>query len=236
MRTEDLVARLDWADLGRQLDEEGHALLPGLLDERQVRELAALCDAPGVGRKVSLASQDLGDGEQFHFPAAPPALVADLRAGFYRQLLPIAHRWNDTLGLAQRYPDTLEACMARQREAGQTRAQSHLSRLNAGGYAALRQYNDGEWVFPLQLVALLSAPGEDFTGGEFVMTEQRPRMQSRPMVLPLRQGDAAVIAVAQRPHQGAKGPYRVQLRHAISRVRSGQRLGLELVFHDARPA
>ena len=229
------IARLDWADIGLQLNQEGYAILPRLLSESQVRDLAALGDSTSIDRRVSLASEDLGRGDQFFFSDALPPLIADLRTCFYKQLAPVANRWNGTLGVSHRYPDTLDAFLVQNREAGQSRSQSNLSRLREGDYAALYQRGDGERVFPLQLVALLSAPGKDFTGGEFVMTEQRPRMQSRPMVLPLCKGDMAIISVAQRPHKGTKGHYRANLKHAISRVRGGERIGLELVLHDARP-
>ena len=135
--------------------------------------------------------------------------------------------------MSECYPDTLDAFLVQNRQARQVRPQSSLSRLREGDYQPLHQRSDGRRVFPLQLAALLSEPDKDFSGGEFVMTEQRPRMQSRPIVLPLRKGDLAIITVAQRPHKGTKGYYRVNLRHAISRVRSGERIGLDLVLHDA---
>ena len=234
MKTEEVIARLDWADIGMQLDQEGYAVLPGLLSESQARDLAAPRDSASIDRRVSLASEDLGRGDQFYFSDALPPLIADLRTCFYRHLAPVANRWNETLGVSHRYPGALDTFLVQNREAGQTRAQSNLSRLREGDYVAPHQRGDGEQVFPLQLVALLSAPGKDFRGGEFVMTEQRPRMQSRPMVLPLCKGDMAIISVAQRPHKGTKGHYRVNLKHAISRVRGGERIGLELVLHDAR--
>jgi hypothetical protein len=233
MKTEEVIARLDWAGIGMQLDQEGYASLPGLLGESQVRDLAALGDSAGMDEKVSLASEVVGRGELRYFSKAPSPLIADLRTRFYRHLAPVANRWNEALGLSHRYPDTLDMFLIQNRGAGQTRSQSNLSRLREGDYEALHQRSDGEQIFPLQLVALLSAPGKDFTGGEFVMTEQRPRMQSRPMVLPLHRGDMAIISVAKRPHKGTKGYYRVNLKHAISRVRSGERVGLELMLHDA---
>jgi hypothetical protein len=234
MKTEEVIARLDWAGIGMQLDQEGYAILPRLLSESQVRDLVAPRDSASIDQGVSLASEDLGRGELFYFSQPLPSLVADLRTCFYKHLAPVANRWNDVLDVTHRYPSALGTFLAQNRKAGQTRPQSNVSRLREGDYAALHQRSDGEQVFPLQLVALLSAPGKDFTGGEFVLTEQRPRMQSRPMVLPLRQGDMAIISVARRPHRGTKGYYRVNLKHAISRVRSGERIGLELVLHDAR--
>jgi hypothetical protein len=187
------IAGLDDAALERELDHEGCAIVPGLLDAHHV---------------LDLASSGNGSGP----------LVAQLRASFHRWLVPLANRWNARLGVAHRYADTLDACPA----------PALLSRLREGEYQPLHQHTGGDPVFPLQLVALLSEPGIDFTGGEFVMTEQRPRMQSRPLVLPLRKGDVAVIAVARRPHRGANGWYGVNMKHAISRVRSGERIGLEI--------
>jgi hypothetical protein len=233
MKTEEVIARLDWVRIGMELDQEGYASLPGLLGESQVRDLAALGDSAAMNEKVSLASQDVGRGELRYFSEALSPLIADLRRCFYRHLAPVANRWNEALGLSHRYPNTLDVFLNQNRRAGQTRSQSNLSRLREGDYEALHQRSEGEQIFPLQLVALLSAPGKDFIGGEFVMTEQRPRMQSRPMVLPLHRGDIAIISVAKRPHKGTKGYYRVNLKHAISRVRSGERVGLELMLHDA---
>ena len=197
-------------------------------------ELAALRTSAGIDRETALASEDLGRGHLSYLSEALPLLLEDLRALFYRHLALVANRWSDVLGESHRYPEALGAFLAQTRKAGQFRALSSLSCLRQGDYHALHQRNDDQHIFPLQLVALLSEPGKDFTGGEFVMTEQRPRMQSRPMVLPLRKGDMAVIAVAQRPHKGTKGFYRVNLKHAISRVRSGERVGLDLLFHDTK--
>jgi len=230
----DFIARLNWADIETQLDREGYAVLRGLLKDSQVHELAALRATASVGDRVSLASEELGRGDLFYFSLLLPPLLEELLTAFYRGLAPIANRWRDAFDISRRYPDTLEAFLMQNRKAGQVCAQSNLTRLTADGYQTLHQRSDGEQVFPLQLVALLSEPEKDFTGGEFVMTEQRPRMQSRPMVLPLRRGDVAVIAVAERPFKGSKGYYRVNLKHAISRVRSGERVGLDLMFHDAK--
>lgn len=227
------VNNLNWTDISRQLDVEGYAVLPGLLTPAQIRTLTHRIDGPPNLRHVSLAAHDLGHGDLYMFGNDLPEPLAAWRTAFYARLARIADRWNETLAIGYRYPIALEDFLRHNRQAGQVRALSHLNRLDVSGYLALHRQNTGEHVFPLQLVALLSAPDEDFTGGEFVMTEQRPRMQSRPMVLPLRQGDAAIISTAQRPFKGGKGYYRVNLKHAISRVRSGQRIGLELSFHDA---
>jgi hypothetical protein len=215
---EELVDSLDWPDITTQLDREGYALLPGLFgtDNTLTQFLADRDVDIDVGIDVASAWRD----------------------AFYRRLAPIANRWNQSMESSDRYPATLDAFQRQNRQAGLflDRAQAHLSvsRLLEGEYQALHQMpaTEGDQTFPLQLVALLSEPGRDFSGGEFVMTEQRPRMQTRPMVLPLDKGDAAIIAVAQRPFKGSKGYYRVNLKHAISRVHGGERIGVEVLFHD----
>ena len=234
MKTEQAIARLHWPSIEDQLDQEGHAILPGLLSERVANDLAALIGSARIDHKVSLASAELGNGELFFLSQALPPLVTELRTFFYEHLTPVANRWSELFNVSHRFPDSLDAFLVQNRKAGQTRPQSHLSRLRKEDYQALHQRSDSELVFPLQLTALLSEPGEEFTGGEFVMTEQRPRMQSRPIVLPMRKGDIAIFAVAQRPHKGAKGYYHVNLKHAVSRVRSGERIAFELLLHDAR--
>jgi hypothetical protein len=228
-----LIDRLDWAGIGAQLDAEGCCLLPGLLGAEAARRLARRMPVAADGEGASRRGADPGNAEVFYFDSALPAPLDAWRTAFYGHLAAIANRWNDTLGMDDRYPATLGDFLRRNRKAGQTRGQSYLSRLGVEDHVPLHQRNAGEEVFPLQLVALLSEPGTDFQGGEFVMTEQRPRMQSRPMVLPLGLGDAALIATAQRPFKGSKGHYRVNLKHAIGRVRQGERIGLELSFHDA---
>jgi len=157
-----------------------------------------------------------------------------MRAAFYPRLAPIANRWNERLRIAVRYPRTLMQFLARCHEAGQKRPTPLMLRYGAGDYNCLHQDLYGEWVFPLQMTILLSQSGEDFTGGEFILTEQRPRMQSRPEVVPLRRGDAVIFAVHHRPVAGRRGVYRVNLRHGVSRVRSGQRHTLGIIFHDAK--
>ncbi|AUA56742.1 Uncharacterized protein conserved in bacteria (DUF2086) [Achromobacter spanius] len=199
--------RYDWPLIGQQLNAEGWALLPGLFPQEAARKLAQ---------------------------SDSTATLEALRASLYRRLLPIARAWADALQQDAPYPDDFTLWMQHNRNAGQTRPLSAIQRLGQDDYQALTQHADGDAVFPLQLVALLSDPDTAFAGGEFVMTEQRPRMQSRPMVLPLRCGDAAVIAVSHRPVRGANNVYRVTARQAISRVRAGQRVGLELVLHDGR--
>ncbi|KGD89207.1 prolyl 4-hydroxylase [Achromobacter sp. RTa] len=226
-----VIDGLDWAGIAAQLDAEGYALLPQWLMPEQARALGRHAAAL---ERASLARGGLGQGDLHYFPADLPAPLAAWRADLYRRLAPISNRWSERLGSGYRYPGELEPFLRRGRQAGQTHALTHLSQLRGDDYVALHQRNEGAHVFALQLVALLAEPGLDFTGGEFVMTEQRPRMQSRPIVLPLRLGDAALIATAHRPVRGASGAdYRVNLKHAISRVLGGTRIGLELSFHDA---
>lgn len=228
--TSDEIASLDWVTIADQLDLEGYAVLQGSLGAEQTIELIRQAETLSA---VSLADHQLGRGELFFFGTQLPVLLQSWRAAFYRQLAPIANVWNARLGVADYYPAELDAFLRRNQQAGQRHPLSHLNRLSEGDYLALHRRDQGEHVFPLQVVALLSEPDKDFQGGEFVMTEQRPRMQSRPMVLPLQAGDTAIISTAQRPFKGSKSYYRVNLKHAISRVRSGTRYGMELSFHAA---
>lgn len=224
--------KLDWPDIANQLDIEGYALLPGLLTRQQSLDLVSQLDTPALSR-ASLASSGFGRGELCYLREPLPVPLPAWRTELYRHLAPIANRWNDVLDIAYRYPTELSAFLRHNRAARHTGTLSHMNRLGQADFLALHQHNQGEHVFPLQIVALLSDPGRDFEGGEFVMTEQRPRMQSRPMVLPLGLGDLAIISTAQRPLKGSKGYYRVNLKHAISRVRRGMRVGLELFFDNA---
>ena len=216
------IALLDWDDIAAQLDAEGYALLPGWLAPQQARSLGRLA------ADAALA----GAGDLYRLPAALPEPLAAWRETLYRHLVPIANRWSERLGAASRYPDELADFLHRCHQARQTRPLSRFSLLREDGYVALHQQHDGEHVFPLQCVALLSEPGRDFTGGEFVMTEQRPHAVAAHGAA-LRLGDAALIATAHRPARGAGGDNRVNLKHAISRVRGGTRIGLDLSFHDA---
>ena len=227
------IDSLDWAGIGTQLDAEGYALLPGLLDSDQAGSLAQWMEKPKAGKIAPQHAADLGGADLLYLDADLPAPLNAWRTALYGHLAVIANRWNEALGIGDSYPATLDDFLRRNQQAGQMRGQSHLNRLGMGDHVPLHQRNDGDQVFPLQIVALLSKPGTDFQGGEFVMTEQRPRMQSRPLVLPLQLGDVAIIATAERPFKGTKGHYRVNLKHAISRVRKGVRIGLELSFHDA---
>ena len=225
---------VDWPQVAAGLDAEGCALIERLVEPADCTALAALyADEERFRSRVVMARHGFGRGEYQYFRYPLPALVAALRTALYPRLAEIANRWNETLGSDARFPAEHKAYVKRCHAAGQRRPTPLLLKYGEGDYNCLHQDLYGEHVFPLQLVMLLSEPGRDFSGGEFVMTEQRPRMQSRPMVLPLRQGDAAVIAVHQRPVHGARGVYRVNLRHGVSRMRSGQRHTLGIIFHDA---
>jgi hypothetical protein len=220
--------------LETDLDAEGFAILGGLLTRSESVALAALYEAEGTFRsRVIMARHGFGRGEYKYFDYPLPETLATLRTRLYAQLAPIANGWNEALGLAERYPDSHGDYLARCRAAGQAKATPLLLRYGPGDYNCLHQDLYGEHVFPLQVVILLSRPGEDFEGGEFVLTEQRPRMQSRVQVVPLRQGDAAVFAVNRRPAQGTRGTYRVTMRHGVSRIRSGTRTTAGIIFHDA---
>jgi hypothetical protein len=233
----DAAARLcayDWAGVAQDLDAHGCAMLDALLSPLECTALASLYadDARFRGRVV-MARHGFGRGEYRYFSYPLPELVAGLRTALYPQLAPIANRWNASMGLAVRYAATHAEFIERCHAAGQQRPTPLLLQYGADDYNCLHQDLYGEHVFPLQMAVLLSAPGRDFSGGEFVLTEQRPRMQSRAEVVPLRQGDAVVFAVHQRPVQGTRGSYRVNLRHGVSRVRRGHRHTLGIIFHDA---
>jgi hypothetical protein len=226
--------RLDGPQIAERLDTEGYALLPGLLT-------AAECDAIVAGyaddaryrSRIVMARHNFGRGEYKYFAYPLPALVEELRTALYPQLVPIANRWNELLAIETRYPDEHGAFLARCHDAGQLRPTPLVLAYGAGDYNCLHQDLYGEHVFPLQVVVLLSEPGRDFAGGELVVTEQRPRMQSRVEVIPLRRGDGAIIPVHHRPIEGTRGHYRVQMRHGVSRIRSGHRHTLGVIFHDA---
>jgi hypothetical protein len=227
------IGRLDWERLRAELDAQGSAVAP-LMSAQECRALAALYarDAPFRNRVV-MARHGFGRGEYRYFAYPLPAAVAAMRDVFYAHLAPIANAWNERLGVAARFPATHRDFLARCHEASQTLPTPLLLRYGEGDYNCLHQDLYGAHVFPLQVAVLLSRPGEDFSGGEFVITEQRPRMQTRAEVLDLRQGDAVVFAVHHRPVRGARGTYRVNLRHGVSRIRSGERHTLGVIFHDA---
>jgi hypothetical protein len=196
--------------------------------------LAALYPEDHLFRSlVVMARHGFGSGEYRYFAYPLPPDIAALREAFYERLAPLANAWNERLGLDQRYPASHAEYLARCHAASQTRPTPLLLKYGEGDYNCLHQDLYGEHVFPLQVALLLSEPGEDFQGGEFVITEQRPRMQTRAEVLNLRQGDAALFAVSHRPVQGTRGTYRVNLRHGVSRLRGGERYTLGIIFHDA---
>ncbi|ARN19201.1 proline hydroxylase [Piscinibacter gummiphilus] len=225
---------IDWSRVEHDLDAQGQAVLPGLLDEAVCLEVAAMyAQRERFRSRVVMDRHAFGRGEYQYFAYPLPEPLAALRPALYARLRPVANRWNRAMDIPVSYPERHEEFLERCHAAGQTRPTPLLLQYGAGDYNCLHQDLYGEHVFPLQVAVLLSAPGRDFTGGEFVMTEQRPRMQSRPMVVPLGQGDAVVMAVHHRPVQGTRGPYRVQLRHGVSEVRSGHRHTLGLIFHDA---
>ncbi|MES2103043.1 MAG: 2OG-Fe(II) oxygenase [Pseudomonadota bacterium] len=229
-----LDRQIDWQQLEQDLDAQGYAVIPTLLTQQQSLQMAdQYRDDRHFRSRVVMERHGFGRGEYKYFSYPLPDLVADMRDALYAPLSNIANRWNQAMGIDMRYPavhaDFLQRCHA----AGQTRPTPLLLQYGAGDYNCLHQDLYGEHVFPLQVAILLSQPGADFEGGEFVITEQRPRMQSRPAVVPLRQGDAVVFAVHHRPVQGTRGAYRVNLRHGVSLVRRGHRHTLGIILHDA---
>jgi uncharacterized protein len=228
------IAGLQWDQINTDLQQRGNAVAPGLLSSPECEQLIALYEQQSCFRsRVIMARHGYGQGEYQYFAYPLPALPEGLRTAVYPQLVPLANRWNQQLGIARGFPATHTEFLAQCHTAGQRRPTPLLLRYSAGDYNCLHQDLYGEHVFPLQLAILLSAPGRDFTGGEFVLTEQRPRMQSRVEVVPLQQGDAVIFAVRQRPVQGIRGSYRVNMRHGVSRLLSGQRYTLGIIFHDA---
>lgn len=228
------LSAIDWTAVTADLDAQGWAILPRLIDEADCGAMASLYDAEdGFRSRVVMARHGFGQGEYRYFSYPLPALVQTLRSGLYPHLAPIANRWHGRMGLDTRFPDTHRAFLDRCHAAGQTRPTPLLLRYGPDDYNALHQDLYGEHVFPLQVAILLSQPRRDFTGGEFVLTEQRPRMQTRPAVVPLGEGDAVVFAVNNRPQRGTRGDYRVTMRHGVSRVRNGRRHTLGIIFHDA---
>jgi hypothetical protein len=225
---------IDWTAAEADLDAYGCALLPGLLDVPGCAAMAALWDEEARFRShVVMARHGYGRGDYRYFRYELPPAVAALREALYPPLARIANRWAEALGQAARYPDSHAEYLERCHAAGQTRPTPLMLRYGPGDWNALHQDLYGEHVFPLQATILLSRPGEDFTGGEFVLSEQRPRQQSRPEVVPLGQGDAVIFPVRERPVKGARGWTRFQMRHGVSRLHSGQRFTLGIIFHDA---
>lgn len=229
------VAGMDWPGIAAHLDGNGWAVLNGLLSSTECRSVADLYGESDIFRShIIMARHGFGRGEYKYFSYPLPDIVAGLRTALYPQLAPIANRWNEVMGIDVRYPAEHTDFIKRCHKAGQTRPTPLLLQYGAGDYNCLHQDLYGEHVFPLQVAILLSQPEQDFTGGEFVLTEQRPRMQSRAAVVPLKQGDAVVFAVHQRPVQGTRGTYRVNLRHGVSQLRAGRRHTVGIIFHDAK--
>ena len=228
------IAGYHWAAIGEELDGFGCAILPQLLSPDECRALSSLySDESHFRSHVIMARHGFGKGEYRYFKYPLPDILGALRSALFPRFAGLANTWNGTMGIAQRYPDTLAAYLEQCHAAGQRRPTPLLLQYIAGDFNCLHQDLYGELVFPIQVAILLSEPDRDFTGGEFCMTEQRPRMQSRVEVVPLRQGDAVAFAVHNRPVRGTKGSYRVKLRHGVSRVRSGMRHTAGLIFHDA---
>ena len=229
------VAALDWARIAAELDAHGCATTPALLSGEQCAALAQSYAADALFRsRVVMARHGFGRGEYKYFAYPLPELVAALRAALYPPLAEIANRWNETLRVDQRYPRAHREYLARCHQAGQAKPTPLLLQYGAGDYNCLHQDLYGEHVFPLQVAFLLSRPGRDFVGGEFVLAEQRPRMQSRAEVVPLAQGEGVIFPVHHRPVEGTRGSYRVTMRHGVSRLRSGHRHTLGIIFHDAK--
>lgn len=228
------VDAIDWDRVSVDLDARGSASIERLLSVADCKALAGLYDNDAIFRsRVVMAKHGFGRGEYKYFAYPLPSTIENLRNALYPHLADVANRWNEAMGIEVRYPvehaEFLERCHA----AGQLRPTPLLLHYVADDYNCLHQDLYGEHVFPIQVAILLSEPERDFTGGEFVITEQRPRMQSRPEVVPLRQGDAVAFAVHHRPVQGMRGVYRVNLRHGVSRLRSGERYTAGIIFHDA---
>ncbi len=228
------VKIIDWDAVERDLDAEGNAVIERLITVAACDALAALYATPDNFRsRIIMVRHGFGRGEYQYFRYPLPELIAGFRTALYSRLAPLANRWNAAMGIDVRFPPRHAEFIERCHAAGQVRPTPLLLQYGVDDYNCLHQDLYGAQVFPLQVVILLSAPDRDFAGGEFVMTEQRPRMQSRPSVVPLRQGDAVVIAVHHRPVQGTRGVYRVNMRHGVSRVKSGHRHTLGIIFHDA---
>ena len=226
---------ISWERVSGDLEAEGNAIIERVLQAKECDEIRGLYQDERVFRsQVVMERHGFGRGEYRYFSYPLPDLISDLRTSLYPHLVPIANRWNEAMGIDARYPATHAEYIERCHRAGQDKPTPLLLKYGADDYNCLHQDLYGEHIFPLQLAILLSEPDRDFTGGEFVMTEQRPRMQSRPMVVPLRKGDGVVFAVHHRPVQGKKSVYRVNLRHGVSRLRSGNRYTLGIIFHDAK--
>jgi uncharacterized protein len=228
------IAAIDWEAVGRSLDERGAATVPALLTEAECREISSLYPEDNRFRsRIVMRRHGFGSGEYKYFNYPLPDLIAEMRPALYARLAPFANQWLQRMGTDIVLPETHAEFVDRCRDAGQTRPTPLLLQYGPGDYNCLHQDLYGPTVFPIQVAVQLSAPGQDFEGGEFVIVEQRPRMQSRAEVVPLSQGDAVIFAVNERPVAGTRGDYRVKVRHGVSRIRSGQRYTLGVILHDA---
>jgi uncharacterized protein len=229
------VHALNWQRISRDLDDQGNAILERILSPDKCADLVGLYRDDRLFRsRVVMARHGFGRGEYKYFSYPLPDTIAELRTALYSHLVAVANRWNAVMNIDVRYPEKHADFLQRCHDAGQVFPTPLLLQYGAGDYNCLHQDLYGDHVFPIQVSVLLSKPEKDFTGGEFVLTEQRPRMQSRPEVVPLRQGDAVAFGVHYRPVQGKRGPYRVNLRHGVSRLRSGHRHTVGIIFHDAK--
>jgi hypothetical protein len=229
------IQSLDWDRIAHDLDDYGAAVIEELLPPAECASLAALYPDDALFRsRVIMARHGFGRGEYKYFAYPLPDIIGTLRAELYPHLAPVANRWNAAMAIGVHYPEQHADFLKRCHKAGQAKPTPLLLKYTEGDYNCLHQDLYGEHIFPIQVAILLSEPGKEFTGGEFVLTEQRPRMQSRAEVVPLRQGDAVAFAVHHRPVQGTRGFYRVNMRHGVSRLRSGQRYTMGIIFHDAK--
>jgi uncharacterized protein len=232
---EERVLALNWQEMTSDLDAYGCAMAESVLTVKECQELAGMYHDDRLFRsRIVMARHGFGRGEYKYWAYPLPEIIRSLRAGLYARLAPVANRWNERMKIEVRYPGDHEQYLEQCHRAGQIRPTPLLLQYQEGDFNCLHQDVYGENVFPLQVAFLLSAPGKDFTGGEFVLTEQRPRMQSRAEVVALKQGDGVIFAVHHRPVEGARGVYRVNLRHGVSRLRSGHRSTLGIIFHDAQ--
>ncbi|HEX8028294.1 MAG TPA: 2OG-Fe(II) oxygenase [Vicinamibacterales bacterium] len=230
----DTIENHAWNQTTVELNERGWSMLPGLMSDDDADALAASYSRDPLFRStIVMARHGFGRGEYRYFSYPLPSLIAELRSSLYPRLSPIANAWHELMGIDSRFPADHAAFIRRCHDAGQTRPTPLLLKYGADDYNALHQDLYGAHVFPLQVAVLLSEPGVDFDGGEFVLTEQRPRMQTRAEVVPLRKGDGVIFAVHHRPQQGSKGFYRVNMRHGVSRIRTGHRYTTGIIFHDA---
>ena len=228
------IEALDWQEIGKNLDEQGNAALASVLTPQECKALASLYpNEDGFRSRVVMERHGFGRGEYKYFSYPLPDIIEGMRTELYSRLAPLANKWNESMKIDVRYPAKHAQFIKRCHDDGQERPTPLLLQYGAGDFNCLHQDLYGEHVFPIQVTFLLSEPGKDFTGGEFVLTEQRPRMQSRPEVVPLRQGDAVAFAVHYRPVQGRRSVYRVNMRHGVSRLHSGHRHTMGIVFHDA---